>query len=362
MRMSVLCAILLTICCVGLTVVLNVTAFHMVDTIEATPIQYPATSIVPEVVAPIALEMQDAQSAKQYFSIQSLLYMLVVIVGGSVLTYIVSGNVLKPLDTLNHQVKHMDISTLSQPLDVPSTKDEIAELTRSFNEMIASLNNAFVMQKQFSLSAAHELRTPLAILQTQVDVFNKKSQHTISEYDALKSVFEKQILRLRSLVKNLLDMTNLDDEREQTHICVLDMLEEIVTDLSFKAQEKQVSMTLVSDDSMMYGNIELLYQAFYNLVENGIKYNREGGSVHIGVNTTSNQQTIIRIEDSGIGIKDAYKSHIFEPFYRVDKSLSRDMGGAGLGLSIVEHIIKKHGGRIFVLDREGGGTIFQIVI
>ncbi|MEG0692874.1 MAG: histidine kinase dimerization/phospho-acceptor domain-containing protein, partial [Oscillospiraceae bacterium] len=236
LRLTLLSGILLTLCCVGLTVVLNFSAFRLVDKIDATIITTPAIESDPsqnknemnQEIIPLTPSTQT-QEAKKGFSIQSIIYMIIVILGGSALTYYISGRALKPLDILNGQVKNLNVHNLSETLDIPPTKDEIAELTQSFNDMTDKLDEAFLTQKRFSASAAHELRTPLAVLQTKVDVFKKKNTHTNEEYEALIAVFEKQINRLRGLVSNLLDMTNMDDEREQSAISLQDMFEDIIS-------------------------------------------------------------------------------------------------------------------------------------
>lgn len=370
-RLTILSALLLTICCIGLTVVLNFTAYRLADNIDAAIISTPAITNAPlqgyeasenEQELTPSLPSESVHKAKKGFRIESVIYMLIAILGGSTLTYYISGKALKPLDILNRQVKNITVHNLSDTLVIPPTKDEIAELTMSFNEMTDKLNQGFMMQKRFSASAAHELRTPLAVLQTKVDVFKKKTPHTMDEYEELVSILEKQIRRLRVLVGNLLDMTNMDDEREQSNIELRDIFEDILAELANIAEEKQVKLFLDSDDSVTVGNIELLYRAFYNLVENAIKYNVPNGTVKINVKQIANGQVDIRIKDSGIGIPDEMKKHIFEPFYRVDRSRSRAMGGAGLGLSIVDSIIKKHNGTITVLDNEESGTCFKIVL
>jgi signal transduction histidine kinase len=372
LRLTVMTVALLAICCVGLTLILNSSADRMATRIDATLIlpaqevgedsrvdersQPPSSSITPTVPS------DDSQKARTDYRIESIFYMLLVIVGGGFLTYYISGKALKPLDTLNGQVKNINVRNLSETLSVPPTKDEIAELTVTFNEMTDKLDNAFMMQGRFSASAAHELRTPLAVLQTKVDVFKKRKDHTNEEYDALISVIEKQTNRLRGLVDNLLDMMNLDDNGEQSSICVKDIFEDIISELSHIAKHKNVTLALDCDNSIVFGNTDLLYRAFYNLVENGIKYNIDGGRVEVNVHKLSKEQVSILVKDTGIGIAEKNKKNIFEPFYRVDKSRSRQMGGAGLGLSIVDSIIKKHNGTLTVTDNEEGGSCFNVIL
>ncbi|WP_312470693.1 HAMP domain-containing sensor histidine kinase [Neobacillus sp.] len=371
LRLTVMTVTILSVCCVGLTLILNFSADRMATRIDATSM-LPAQVVgndgwmdgysqaVPNSMA-LPVPSEDSQKARTEFKTQSIIYMLLVIVGGGFLTYYVSGKALKPLDTLNDEVKNINVNNLSETLAVPTTKDEIAELTQSFNEMTDKLNNTFMMQRRFSASAAHELRTPLAVLQTKVDVFKKKNAHTIEDYDALISIIEKQTTRLRRLVGNLLDMTNMDDKDEQSSIFLKEIFDDIISELSSIANEKNVQLSLNCDDSVVKGNTNLLYLAFYNIVENGIKYNVENATVDIVVERLNKEQVLIEIKDTGIGIPDEMKKNIFEPFYRVDKSRSQ-IGGAGLGLSIVDSIIKKHNGTITVTNNEGGGTCFKIIL
>lgn len=372
LRLTVMTVALLTICCVGLTLILNLSADRMATKIDATLLlpskevheggwfdesyQAPSSKVHP------ATPTNDSQQARDDFRMESIMYMLFVVVGGGLLTYYISGRALKPLDTLNDQVKNINVHNLSETLSVPPTKDEIAELTVTFNEMTDKLDHVFMMQGRFSASAAHELRTPLSVLQTKVDVFKKKKDHTKEEYHALIGVIEKQTNRMRGLVDNLLDMMNMDDIGEQSSIYVKDIFEDMISELSHIAKDNHVTLSLVCDHSVVFGNTDLLYRAFYNLVENGIKYNIDGGKVEIVVNRLSNEYVLIQIKDTGIGIDEKNKENIFEPFYRVDKSRSRQLGGAGLGLSIVDTIIKKHNGTITVSDNENGGTCFNIVL
>ena len=372
LRLTVMTVALLTVCCVGLTLTINFSATRMATRIDAVALvpslevgdgSWSEESIpaMPNSLAP-SISTEASQKAKIDFRIESILYMLLIIVGGGFLTYYLSGKALKPLDTLNEQVKNINVNNLSETLSVPPTKDEIAELTSSFNGMADKLNNSFMMQQRFSASAAHELRTPLAVLQTKVDVFKKKKIHTTEEYDALIYVIEKQTKRLRGLVASLLDMTNMDGIHEKSSICVKDIFEDIISELSHIAKDKNITLTLDSDNSVVFGNTNLLYRAFYNLVENGIKYNIDGGKVEVLVNRLGKEQVSIKIIDTGIGIADEYKKKIFEPFYRVDKSRSRQLGGTGLGLSTVDSIIKKHNGTITVTDNESNGTSFYVIL
>lgn len=368
MRLTLLSAVLLTICCVGLTCVINLSAYKMADGIGTVVPAMPAVSssvaenenAETEFVSPIA--SADISARKKAFSLQSILYMLFAILGGSALTYYVSGKALKPLQALNTQVKNITVQNLSESLPVPPTKDEIAELTQSFNEMTDKLELSFERQKRFAANAAHELRTPLAVLQTKLDVFKKKSVHETEDYENIIATFDKQTARLRALIKVLLDMTNMNDDLEQDTVNLRDVLEDIAAELTPFAEKQNITLQLNCDDCKVMGNLDLLYRAFYNLVENAIRYNKENGSVTMEAKQVADRKAEIIISDTGIGIPDDMKKQIFEPFFRVDKSRSRAMGGAGLGLSVVKQIMDKHNGSIIITDSEDGGSCFKIVL
>ena len=365
-RITLYSALLLTACCILLTCILNFFAFRMADAIDAAQMS-PAQNISQNNVAEMlpvtpSQEIQDVQTAKWAFGSQSLLYMLLIILGGSTLTYYVTKKTLRPLQTLNIQVKNMTVAQLSETLSVTNREDEIAELTDSFNEMTDKLNEAFLAQQRFSANAAHELRTPLTILQTKVDVFKKSHTHTSEEYNALITVFENQISRLRSLVKTLLDMTNIDDIGEQSAFSLDEIFEDIMSELLPLTSARNIKLSFSCENCTIKGNLDLLYRAFYNLIENGIKYNKNNGNVTVDARRIPNGKVEIIIRDTGIGIPDEMKKHIFEPFLRVDKSRSRSMGGAGLGLAMAERIITKHNGNISVSDNKTEGCCFKIVL
>lgn len=361
LRFTLLAGLLLAVCCIGLTLLLNFTAYNVVDQMDAVPLVPAITDGTAAQEMP-AIPTTPASQAKWGFSVQSILYMLLTVIGGSGLTYYISGKALKPLIVLNEQVKNRTVHNLSESLPVPAAKDEIWELTISFNEMTDKLNEAFLMQQRFSASAAHELKTPLAVLQTKVDVFKKHPAHTTEDYEELITVIHNQTYRLRKLVGTLLDMTNENGEEEMTSIHLGEMLDDITTELAPLAADKDIHISLTVDEDEINGNIDLLYRALYNLVENSIKYNVIGGAVRIAVRSVQQKQVEVVIADTGIGIADAHKKHIFEPFYRIDKSRSREMGGAGLGLSFVEHVVKKHGGSVTISDNQNGGSCFQVLL
>lgn len=365
LRFTLLNISLLVVCCIILTIILNFSANKMADVIEAIPIT-PAYTIDGLALMNSIPITQSASSeisiaARSSFLQHSIISMLLLIIFGGFFTYFISLKALKPLKELSCQMKNRTIYNLSEALPIPESNDEIAELTKSFNEMSSKLEEAFAMQKRFSQSAAHELRTPLTVLRTKVDIFKKKNIHTKEEYSHLLDTISTYTNRLSDLVKNLLDITNMDallcNQTIDLHLLLTDIIEE----LSSLAAKRGICITLSSNSHTIIANESLIHRVFYNLIENAINYNYENGSVEISVIPETNG-TRIKIIDTGIGIKSDMKELIFEPFFRVDKSRSRSMGGAGLGLTLVKNIVEKHQGTIQVNETITGGSCFEIFL
>lgn len=394
LRLTLISVILLLFCCFGLTLILNHAAGNMADTIEAVPILNTAQSItskdsVPfteiETVLPetapaeagvdspsfgtiTANEIPQHQSAASHdarmlFMWKSYLYMFLITAFGGFLTWFITGRALRPLGRLSEEMQNRTVSNLSEELPVPESRDEIASLTRSFNEMNRKLDEAFSAQKRFAQSAAHELRTPLTVLKAKVDVFGKKSSHIPEDYDRLLLLVKTQTDRMASLVNDLLGLTNLDELSCSQTVSLKPLLTEAVQELTHLAMEKNVSLHLKAEDCRTLGNSNLLYRAFANLVENAIKYNIFDGTGTVSVTASQKgSQIFVRVTDTGSGIPKEQKSLIFEPFYRIDKSRSRQMGGAGLGLATVKAILEKHNGEIYIEDAPGGGSVFVVTL
>lgn len=366
-RLTLLTSLLIAVCCIGLSIVLNVSAYRMADTIDASEIR-PAhsvgtpTDMVPMTPFPSAEAAETVLQAKHGYLMESLLYTVIAVLAGGCLTYYIAGKALEPIQALNEQVKNINSHNLSESLDIPPSKDEIAELTASFNDMTDKLARSFAAQKRFSADAAHELRTPLAVLQTKLDVFCKRKQHSPEEYEALTTAFQKQIKRLRSLVTELLEIADMERGLQRQDVSLEMLLEDVVNELEPLAKEKNIALTLNHGNLSVSGDYELLYRAFYNLTENAIKYNIPHGSVTISAAVKDQNCIAVTVEDTGIGIPESMKRRIFEPFYRVDKSRSREMGGAGLGLSLVDAIVKKHDGIVSADDNGECGSCFTIML
>ena len=324
---------------------------------------------------------QEIQETKEDFLLRSVIATTIIILLSSVCTYFLTKKTLTPLQKLTSEVSQIQAQNLSTQLAVPNSKDEIAQLTSSFNEMLARLDNAFSTQKQFSANAAHELRTPLAVLQTNLEVFEKKQEPEMVEYQQLFTMIKEQTARLSQLVGTLLDMTNLKSVPRTDHVSLEELVDEVFCDLDPVAEKAGISIHFddnssqdwhtdvhTPDASALNNNIRnitgsyvLLYRAVYNLVENAIKYNRPNGSVTVSVKE-KNGQAMILVKDTGIGISPENQKKIFDPFFRVDKSRSRAMGGAGLGLALVDSIAREHGGSVKVLERNEKGSIIALML
>ena len=324
---------------------------------------------------------QEIQETKEDFLLRSVIATTIIILLSSVCTYFLTKKTLTPLQKLTSEVSQIQAQNLSTQLAVPNSKDEIAQLTSSFNEMLARLDNAFSTQKQFSANAAHELRTPLAVLQTNLEVFEKKQEPEMVEYQQLFTMIKEQTARLSQLVGTLLDMTNLKSVPRTDHVSLEELVDEVFCDLDPVAEKAGISIHFddsssqdlhtdvhTPDASALNNNIRnitgsyvLLYRAVYNLVENAIKYNRPNGSVTVSVKE-KNGQAMILVKDTGIGISPENQKKIFDPFFRVDKSRSRAMGGAGLGLALVDSIAKEHGGTVKVLESSETGSTIALML
>lgn len=309
---------------------------------------------------------QEIQETKEDFLLRSVIATTIIILLSSVCTYFLTKKTLTPLQRLTSEVSQIQAQNLSTQLAVPNSKDEIAQLTSSFNEMLARLDNAFSTQKQFSANAAHELRTPLAVLQTNLEVFEKKQEPEMVEYRQLFTMIKEQTARLSQLVGTLLDMTNLKSVPRTDQVSLEELVDEVFCDLDPVAEKAGISIHFDDSSSQdshtdVTGSYVLLYRAVYNLVENAIKYNRPNGSVTVSVKE-KNSQVMILVKDTGIGISPENQKKIFDPFFRVDKSRSRAMGGAGLGLALVDSIAREHGGSVKVLESNEKGSIIALML
>ena len=366
-KLTLLITLLVTLTCILMYFFISRSAVTGIENLEdymiqidpqnsGTPIKF---NIDPKILLPEL--SQEILSTKEVFRIRSIIATAVVILLGSICTYFLTARALKPLKKLTEEICHIQAQNLSEPLTVPVSDDEIAQLTGSFNDMLVRLSNSFEIQKQFSANAAHELRTPLAVLQTDLEVFRKKNCHDTEEYELILNRIQEQTGRLSHLISTLLDMTNLNSVPRNDSISLTALTEEVLCDLDSIADQAHITLQQKEGDQLITGSYLLLYRAVYNLVENAIKYNCPDGSVTVEIRQ-ENQRVLLMVKDTGIGIPPEDQEKIFDPFFRVDKSRSRAMGGAGLGLAMVDAIAKEHGGQAKVLSSNKTGSTIALML
>lgn len=296
--------------------------------------------------------------AQKGFKATNWIIMIVVTAFGGVVAYFVTGYALKPLRTFSSQAERVQMNNLGEVKLNEDVIPEFGELSKSINDMLERLNNGFIAQRQFTGNAAHELRTPLALMQAQVELFAAEHPDVKPETAEFLSLLSEQIERLTAMTKTLLEMNNLQHVERDDRIELADMVEEMFTDLEPVAERKNISLDCKGDASIV-GSDTLIYRMLFNLTENAIKYNREGGSVKIEIEE-GECDVSIRVIDSGIGIPKEYQKSVFQPFFRVDKSRSRQYGGVGLGLSLVWEIVSLHKGNISVEESSDSGTTILV--
>ena len=365
-RLTLITALLMTVTCILMYFFISQSAVAgmedlgdymiRIDNTDSAPITF---NMNPSVLFP---ELSNQlQLTKKLFLTKGLMVTGIIILLSSICTYFISRQALLPLRRLSQEVNKIEAQNLSKTLEVPATNDEISRLTISFNKMLARLDEAFTAQKQFSANAAHELRTPLAVMQAQLDLYHTTG-HPATDACTEKTIqmVTDQNERLSKMVKTLLDMSELQTVARDEKIEVDALVEEVLADLDPLAEEKNVILESVCDAVTMMGSDILIYRVVYNLVENAIKYNNPGGKVQVTV-CSDKEQICIQVMDNGSGIPADMKERVFEPFFRVDKSRSRALGGVGLGLALVREIVRVHDGAIRVLDNSNGGTTFEIL-
>ena len=356
-QLTLLMVGLLVCCCVVLTWLVYRSTSELLELAAANAINQGALSIV-----------LDVDAIERSILFDALGILLVVIVAGSCVAYFLIGHYTKPVQQLSAHMKEISPNTLSDSIEIEGGGEEIQELVKSFNQMTEQLDEAFAMQRRFSASAAHELRTPIAVLRTKLDVFKKKKREQ-HEYDELVTMMETYIDRLSSIITDLLEFAETSELGEVEDVSLDSVIKTVVDDLESVAQNNMINMQIDIQPKaqsevqtfIVKGNTNLLYRALYNLVENAIRYNNEEGSVNITLETRG-QEGLVTIADTGVGIAPEQRELVFEPFYRVNKSRSREFGGAGIGLSLVKTILKRHGASITVSENNPQGSVFTIRI
>lgn len=280
---------------------------------------------------------------------------------GGMLAYFVSGHALRPLRRFAQQAEQVETSNLSEIRLDEETLPEFRPLTHALNEMLERLSRGFDAQRQFVGNAAHELRTPLTLLQTQLELFSDEHPDILPESAAFLATLQNEVQRLSRLTHALLDMSDLQSVPRDDVILLSPMIDEVFADLAPRAERNGISLSREGEDVTVVGSDMLLCRMFFNLVENGVKYNHPGGMVKVVVQQRDGQ-AVIHVTDTGCGIPQEFWQSIFQPFFRVDKSLSRELGGAGLGLPLVWEIARLHGGRVWVEESNDSGSVLAVTL
>lgn len=291
----------------------------------------------------------------------SIITLIVIICLGGISAYFLVSKALMPIRELNEDIKNINENNLLSTLEVKGVKDEIKELTISYNQMLAKLNNAFVSQKRFNASIAHEIKTPLAVIKTNIDVLNEADNKTLEMYQETIDIVKDSVNRLNNMIEAMLDLVRQENAPLDDAVDLNQIIEDILEDLEYIAATKQVRLNYEEqlDIPIIKGNEILIYRAIYNIVENGIKYNVELGEVNISV-SVSKDYINVYIQDTGKGMTVEAVKHIFEPFYRIDKFNIDISSGLGLGLCLAQSTVAIHGGEINVESRLNEGTTFTI--
>ena len=290
----------------------------------------------------------------------SLIITVLLALLGGVVTYFISGHALRPIREFSDKIEEVQAQNLSDSRIEENNVKELNQLGISYNKMLERLSEAFEIQRQFTANAAHELRTPLALMQVQLDLYNSAS-HPGNDADTLQTIkmVTEQNDKLNRMVKTLLDMSELQTVGRDDKIILDAIVEEVLADLEPLAVEKNIKLIGKCEDATMIGSDILIYRLVYNLVENAIKYNHPLGQVTVTA-YQRNKHVYLSVEDTGSGIPKELRERVFEPFFRVDKSRSRELGGVGLGLALVHEIVRVHDGSICIKSGKTGGTIFEV--
>ena len=365
-RITLMTVLLIGVTCIAMNLLLCSSGVYYMDTITDT-LQGDSTVILngegaesfdPQLITPnenLAIVVNGAQGR---FRTTNWYITAVVTVLSGILAYFVSGRALKPLRSFASQVEKVQLNNLADMRINEDVLPEFRQLSHSFNQMLERLNNAFAAQRQFTGNAAHELRTPLALMQAQLELFSAEHPDVLPETAEFLTLLREQTERLTQMTKTLLEMSNLQQVARNEHIQLAPMIEEIFTDLAPLAEKNDIALE-VEGDGAMIGSDALIYRLLFNLTENAVKYNRHGGSVRVTVSQES-EKLLIRVSDTGRGIPKEFQRSIFQPFFRVDKSRSREYGGAGLGLSLVWEIAELHGGSVRVTKSSDRGTTISV--
>ena len=364
-RITLMTVLLIGVTCIVMNLLLCSSGVYYMDTIADTfqagtviMNEEGAESFDPQRIRPDEELTIIVNGAQGRFHTTNWYITAVVTLLSGILAYFVSGRALMPLHSFASQVEKVQMNNLADMRINEEVLPEFRQLSRSFNQMLERLNNAFAAQRQFVGNAAHELRTPLALMQARLELFSAEHSDVLPETAEFLALLREQTERLTQMTKTLLEMSNLQQVARNEHIQLAPMIEEIFTDLASLAEKKEISL-VYDGDGVMTGSDALIYRLLFNLTENAVKYNHPGGRVRVSV-TQEPEKLLIRVSDTGCGIPGEYQQSIFQPFFRVDKSRSREFGGAGLGLSLVWEIANLHGGRVWVAESSESGTTIAV--
>ncbi len=371
-RITLLTALLIAGTCICLNLLLYHSGAVSIDSLNGFVFEYtPESSEDPD---GLAIEISDSQMSefisrfsdeaydvKTDFGRKGWLITVAVTIVSAAIAYFVSGQALKPLRKLSQQAEKIDQDSISDIRLNEDTVKEFRQLSISVNLMLDRLSESFATQRQFSGNAAHELRTPLAIMQTKLELFAAEHKNMEGDTAELVRSQAEQLDRLSRLVHTLLEMSNLSSAPRSDRIELAALVEEIITDLTPLASQNDITMEQDCDNVVITGSDALIYRLVFNLIENAVKYNRRGGSVSVSVHK-ENSDVVVRVSDTGCGIPEEYRESIFQPFFRVDKSRSRQMGGVGLGLALVHEIAVLHGGSVRAEPGNKVGTVFIVTL
>ena len=365
-RITLMTVLLIGVTCVAMNLLLCSSGVYYMDTIvdslqgggtvilnEEGTASFDPQLIVPNGELTIVVDGAQGRSRTTNWYITAAVTLL-----SGILAYFVSGRALKPLRSFASQVEMVQMTNLADMKIDEDVLPEFKQLSRSFNQMLERLNTAFAAQRQFTGNAAHELRTPLALMQAQLELFSAEHPAVLPETAEFLTLLREQTERLTQMTRTLLEMSNLQQVARNERIQLAPMIEEIFTDLAPLSDKRGVTLT-AEGDGIMTGSDALIYRLIFNLTENAVKYNRQGGSVWVSV-TQEPEKLLLRVSDTGCGIPEEYQRSIFQPFFRVDKSRSREYGGAGLGLSLVWEIADLHGGSVWVEESSDKGTTIAV--
>ena len=363
-RITLMTAFLICMTCVAMNLLLSYSGRHYMDSISSNITNYgDMDKGEPDFFDPEREKLDQELTiiiygAQESFIVTNWCITAVVTLLGGVLAYFLSGRALNPLRAFTSQVEKVQPNNLSDMKMAEDVLPEFRQFSRSFNQMLDRLDEGFAAQRQFTGNAAHELRTPLALMQAQLELFSDEHPKVLPETADFLRLLREQTERMAQMTKTLLEMSELRTVPCNDHIEISPMIEEIFADLAPLAEKNGIILESTGDGTMT-GSDTLIYRLLFNLTENAIRYNRPDGTVRITV-TEEEKRLIIRVADTGYGVPEQYRESIFQPFFRVDKSRSRENGGVGLGLSLVWEIVTLHGGEVRVEESSENGTTIAV--